>query len=346
MSMSPRCLNQIRQSSRTSQRQRRPITAIGKKSSTQRRSLIRARWSSSTSPGPELVRMSRSQASSPSPPLPQKSIAQPRSLSPITSLKVKHIIVESSKTVIGMVPVSLETNHEIDNSDSGSKNEKKDDIIYPENITDLYPYTIVARYRKALDETTNFRLKPILVGKDWPETFILGIEIFVQQHSCHLNFIGENIHLLTTDLVVTANFQFEIDLDYDNDITQSKENKAQFVLDFCKSVSKVLSCANHNVRVFSIDKMAKNLKASDINFGLITPDRQTAEQLVLMIYRYRFHKTPGLPDVLKRGSYPYYLSLGWYHHAFKLLDKYEGSKAWLGCVNAEREWPVAFHGTH
>ncbi|CAF2140457.1 unnamed protein product [Rotaria magnacalcarata] len=40
------------------------------------------------------------------------------------------------------------------------------------------------------------------------------------------------------------------------------------------------------------------------------------------------YRTPGLPEVLKRGGYPYYLSLGWYRHALKVLDKYE-----------------AFHGT-
>ncbi|CAF4355465.1 unnamed protein product, partial [Rotaria sordida] len=58
------------------------------------------------------------------------------------------------------------------------------------------------------------------------------------------------------------------------------------------------------------------------------------------------YKTSGLPEKLTRGSYPYYLPLGWYRYALKVLDKYGNDNAWIGQVDAEGEWPVAFYGTH
>ncbi len=63
--------------------------------------------------------------------------------------------------------------------------------------------------------------------------------------------------------------------------------------------------------------------------------------------RYNFdYRKPGVPEQLSRGSYPYYLPIGWFRHALNVQDKYKDGQTWLGCINAEGEWPVAFHGTH
>ncbi|CAF2386250.1 unnamed protein product [Rotaria sp. Silwood2] len=56
--------------------------------------------------------------------------------------------------------------------------------------------------------------------------------------------------------------------------------------------------------------------------------------------------TSSMPTKDKRGGYPYYLPIGWYRHALKVVDKYPDDKLWLGSNNVDGEWPVAFHGTH
>lgn len=53
-----------------------------------------------------------------------------------------------------------------------------------------------------------------------------------------------------------------------------------------------------------------------------------------------------MPTTDTRGGLPYYLPIGWYRHALKVVDKYPDDKLWLGSNNTDGEWPVAFHGTH
>ncbi|CAF3463231.1 unnamed protein product [Rotaria sp. Silwood1] len=63
--------------------------------------------------------------------------------------------------------------------------------------------------------------------------------------------------------------------------------------------------------------------------------------------RYNFdYRKPGVSKQESRGNEPYYLPIGWYRHGLKVDNKYAGDIAWLGRVNAEGEWPVAFHGTN
>jgi hypothetical protein len=57
------------------------------------------------------------------------------------------------------------------------------------------------------------------------------------------------------------------------------------------------------------------------------------------------YRTSGLPEQLTRGSYQYYLPLGWYRHALKVLHKYGDDTTWIDHVNAKGEWPIAYHGT-
>ena len=47
----------------------------------------------------------------------------------------------------------------------------------------------------------------------------------------------------------------------------------------------------------------------------------------------------------RRGKLPYYLPIGWYRHALKVVDKYPDDQLWLGSSNVDGEWAVAFHGT-
>jgi hypothetical protein len=54
----------------------------------------------------------------------------------------------------------------------------------------------------------------------------------------------------------------------------------------------------------------------------------------------------GMNTIDRRGGLPYYLPIGWYRHALKVIDKYPDDKLWLGHENIKGEWAVAFHGTH
>jgi hypothetical protein len=58
------------------------------------------------------------------------------------------------------------------------------------------------------------------------------------------------------------------------------------------------------------------------------------------------YRQPYVPKQLTRGNRPYYLPIDWYRHALNVENKYEDGPLWLGHVNIEGEWPVAFHGTH
>jgi hypothetical protein len=227
-----------------------------------------------------------------------RPVTPDRSPSPIISLKVTNIDIGPNKTVIAMIPISGEHDHVVDHNDSDNDDKEEDDIIYPFGVTDRRPYRTVARYRKAVGQSVDFCQKPLHVADDSVETLILGLESFAQQHGCDLSFANEgerfdksiyraamgvvdlgSVHLLATDSLLTAHFQFEIDLDYDSEITQSKNNVEKFVFDFRNAISTVLSCDSNNVRVFSIDKLAKKSGRSHINFGLTASEPKKTEQL-------------------------------------------------------------------
>ncbi len=62
--------------------------------------------------------------------------------------------------------------------------------------------------------------------------------------------------------------------------------------------------------------------------------------------RYNFdYRKPRVPQEDKRGSYPYYLPIGWYRHGLNVSTKYGNDRTWIGSISAKGEWPVAFHGT-
>ena len=227
----------------------------------------------------------------------------PRTRSPTPELKIKHIVIKPETTTIDMVPTSTQPTS-ADNNDGDDEQEEEDDdedeeenIIFPDGITDIRPYTTIARYRRAINQSTDFSQNPLKLAIDSPETLILGLEDFAKQHGCELSFDNHDqrfdksvfraacgtvdlgsIHLLASDSMLTAHFQFEIDLDYDREITQSKENVEQFVDDFCQAISEDLDCDKTVIRVFSIDKLAKKSGKSHVNFGLTAVDQKRTER--------------------------------------------------------------------
>lgn len=48
----------------------------------------------------------------------------------------------------------------------------------------------------------------------------------------------------------------------------------------------------------------------------------------------------------RRGGLPYYLPIGWYRHALKVIDKYPDDTLWLSSSNIDGQWAVAFHDTN
>ena len=189
-----------------------------------------------------------------------------------------------------MVPTSCDIHSESDQIEDGS--------IYPEGITDLHPYSIAARYRKYIGQSTNFREYPLVVAEDSIETLMIGLDNFANQHDCMLLFSDKeqqydqsiyraacgvadlgSIHLLANDFILTANFQFEIDLSYHDDIANSEDGIRQFVFNFCDSIAKVLSCESNVVRIFSISQVDDEPHQSEVIFGLTTIDRKITELL-------------------------------------------------------------------
>lgn len=224
----------------------------------------------------------------------------PRTRSPTPELQVKHIVIEPDITTIDMLPTvaqSKPADHD-DDTEEEEEEEEGNDIVFPDGITDRRPYITIARYRRAIKQPTDFSQHPLQVAMDSAETLILGLESFAQQHGCDLIFSEQDqrfdksifravcgvidlgsIHLLASDSILTANFQFEIDLDYDREITQSKENVEQFVDNFCQAISDDLVCDKNSIRVFSIDKLTKKSGRSHVNFGLTTSDKKKTERL-------------------------------------------------------------------
>ncbi|CAF3112685.1 unnamed protein product [Rotaria sp. Silwood2] len=361
---------------------------------------------------PQLQLPSRNRSVTPSPPLLfSKPKPTPRPPSPKLPLKVTKIDIKDDKVIIEMQP----TSHEFDHKTNDKKDKiEEDDIIYPEDILDRRPYIIIARYRRAVERSTNterkkvnFRLEPLLVGEKETETLILGLDSLAEEHGCELTFTDDDhqfdnsiyraacgvvdlgsIHMLATDSLLTANFEFDIDVDFDQDIVRSKENIEEFVMDFCKSISTVLSCDTNNIRIFSINRIDKEQRECKVKFGLTSPEWKRTEQLAQDLQTYALsgfpndtvlrhvrsreyeytwkptlkflklqpsdlapehnfdYREPGVVEEDTRGGYPYYLPIGWYRHALRVLDKYEKDPTWIGSTNAKGEWAVAYHGTN
>ena len=57
------------------------------------------------------------------------------------------------------------------------------------------------------------------------------------------------------------------------------------------------------------------------------------------------YRQPGVVTEDSRGGSRYYLPIGWYRHAIRVVHKYGKDETWIGRKNASDEWAVAYHGT-
>ena len=123
----------------------RPMTAARKKPSTSSSSRSRSVTPTrSLTTSLELVAPTRDQSVSPTPSSKASPSPPPRPVSPIIPMKVTHIVIEPTQTIIDMVPTSMKPNQETDDEeeeDDHDDDEEKDDNIYPEGVIDFSVHT-------------------------------------------------------------------------------------------------------------------------------------------------------------------------------------------------------------
>lgn len=175
----------------------------------------------------------------------------------------------------------------------------KDETIYPEGVTDFSPYDLIACYRKSIGKSTDFHVNPLLVGEDSIETLLIGLDQFTKEHNCTICFTDmdemfdqsifdapcdvfdlNSIHLLISHILVTAHFEFELELDYEKDFARSKDTMRTFVYEFRNALSSVLDCRVDYIRIFSIEKLSNKFGISQIHFGITTVNQLETEQYV------------------------------------------------------------------
>lgn len=168
------------------------------------------------------------------------------------------------------------------------------EVIYPDGIIDYNSYSIVARYRKSIGKSTDFRENPLLIGEDSTETLIIGLDHFTQQHNCILSFTNmdevfdqsifdapcdvfelNSIHLLISHILITAHFKFELEFDH-----RSTDTLSHFVYEFRHAIANVLACRVDYIRIFSIEKLPNKPGTSQIHFGLTTINQLETEYYV------------------------------------------------------------------
>ncbi|UJR17464.1 hypothetical protein I4U23_004359 [Adineta vaga] len=223
--------------------------------------------------------------------------ANNRPSSPPPVLKVAAVVLDKNRAIIDMKIEEKQSNDRIDDNKNNNNNNDSD-IVYPAGVKDHHPYKIVAQYRRLLGKSTDFNAEPLCIGEDETETTILGLSNFAGQHGCDLIFTDEehrfdnsmyraacgvadlgSIHLLATDAVQTATFCFVMDFDFNNEFEESTERVESFVTDFCQAIATILVCDANNIRMFSISKMDKDKKKSEVKFGVTTAEVSKTEQL-------------------------------------------------------------------
>ncbi|CAF4364343.1 unnamed protein product, partial [Rotaria sp. Silwood2] len=231
-------------------------------------------------------------------PKPQPEQLVNRPSSPVPVLEVAAVVFKNNQAIIDMKIKSTES----DNTTDDDRKDNDDDIIYPAGITDRRPYKTVAKYRRMVGKSTDFNAQPLCIGEDEIETTVLGLNSFSEKHGCNLIFTDEehrldnsiyrtacgvadlgSIHLLATDAVQTATFCFIMDFDFNSEFQQSKKKVDTFVMDFSQAVSTILSCNTNSIRVFSISKMEKEKKKSEVKFGVTSPEPSKTEQLAKLL---------------------------------------------------------------
>jgi hypothetical protein len=188
-----------------------------------------------------------------------------------------------------------------------------------------------------------------------------------------------------SSMIPTAKFTFILDIDFGK-VTANKETIKDFVFSFIKDIGATLDCPLEYVRVFELTKcctqvtfglttpdsqQTQNL-ATRLRYTANRPSNGTMRSVLhhLRPLDYPFEMTsvlthlqlqpsdfqpihnrnyanwPANDSVQQRGNRPYYLPVGWYRHALRVIDKYGNQETrWLGMTNGPNEWTVAYHGT-
>lgn len=224
--------------------------------------------------------------------------------SPFPQVRVSNITFNDNQIQINM-NIPLTNINGDDKSDSKATND--DDIIYPDGVFDHRPYQTVANYRRTKNESVDFKTYPLKVGVDQTETAIIGLDNFAQNHHCELIFTTQehrfdnsiyraacgvadlgSIHLLAMDAMQTATFTVVMNFDINDEFHQSEKEVETFVMNFCEAVASVVGCEKNHVRLFSISKMEKEMKKSELKFGITTPElkktEKYADQLKVGVY--------------------------------------------------------------
>ncbi|UJR11977.1 hypothetical protein I4U23_016155 [Adineta vaga] len=303
-----------------------------------------------------------------------------RLTSPLPMLKINRIVMKkNNRANIFMKMQQTDSNGPLDN-----------DIVYPPDIENHHPYDIVAQYRRLLGKSTNFRIEPLRIGEDEIETVILGLNNFANKHGCNLIFTTEehrfdnsiyravcgvadlgSIHLLANDAIHTATFSFDMNFNFNTEFDQSERKVEAFIMNFCQAIATVLSCDINNIRIFSIGQMFRDMKKTDVEFGVTTTEMKKTEQFAEILkmhassgfnghqvlervvpgnYHYKWKSTLEtlrlqINDLIPKEKYKYKSDStsdevhGWYRHALRVEDKYEEDS------NVQDGWSVAFHGT-
>ncbi|CAF2027700.1 unnamed protein product [Rotaria magnacalcarata] len=174
-----------------------------------------------------------------------------------------------------------------------------ENIVYPPDIQDHRPFDTIARYRTAIKQTNlNFHQASLRATEDDIETLVIALDRFAQTYGGELSFTNQemlfnntaestacgvanlsSVHLLAADYISTANFAFQVYMDYERDLARSSETMQTFVLNFSTAIAQDLSCQTDYVRIFSIEKVVEKKGETVVKFGLTTPDRVTTEEL-------------------------------------------------------------------
>ncbi|CAF3077455.1 unnamed protein product [Rotaria socialis] len=174
-----------------------------------------------------------------------------------------------------------------------------ENIVYPPDIQDHRPFDTIARYRTAIKQNNiDFHQASLRAAEDDTETLVIALDRFAQTYGGELSFTNQellfnntaestacgvanlsSVHLLAADYISTANFAFQVYLNYDTDLARSSDTMQTFVLDFSTAIAQDLSCQRDYVRIFSIEKVAERKGETIVKFGITTPERVTTELL-------------------------------------------------------------------
>jgi hypothetical protein len=205
-----------------------------------------------------------------------------------STLKVVNMHIGDKLTTFHMIPSWFQPN----DHETAVK-----DIVCPDDVTDKHPYETVACYRAAIGKSNNFNRLPLDVSDRSTETLMLSLDAFAKQFGGQLNFTNQDlsfensteqmacgianmgsVHLLATDSLPTAVFNFKVGLDYKKDLARTPDTMANFITNFSTAVAKTLGCENNYVRVFSVEKSSE-FRTSSVKVGLTIPDPNETKRL-------------------------------------------------------------------